>query len=99
MTLHPEIQKKAQMEMDALTNGSRLPTIADRPSLNYLNCIVKEVIRWFTPAPISETHGTISLRVLLISCKDFPHVQDKNKEAIVDGLTIPPSCVILVNMW
>ena len=45
MTCFPEIQKKAQEELDRVLRG-RLPTHADIKSLPYLCAIVKEVIRY-----------------------------------------------------
>jgi len=35
MIQHPEAQKKAQAELDAVVGLDRLPTFADRPSLPY----------------------------------------------------------------
>jgi cytochrome P450 len=46
MTLHPEIQRKAQKEIDDVIGGGRLPGIADRQDLPYVDCIVKEVLRY-----------------------------------------------------
>ncbi|KAI6021238.1 cytochrome P450 [Pisolithus marmoratus] len=43
MTLYPEVQKKAQAEIDAVTRTERLPTFADRESLPYIEALVKEV--------------------------------------------------------
>lgn len=45
MTSFPEIQKKAQEELDRVLCG-RLPTHADMASLPYLSAIIKEVIRY-----------------------------------------------------
>jgi len=52
MTLHPDIQRRAQAELDSVTGGTRLPSYEDRPNLPYINAIVKEVMRWnpVTPA-------------------------------------------------
>ena len=44
MCLHPEIQVAAQAELDSVVGNERLPTMADRPSLPYINAIVKEVL-------------------------------------------------------
>lgn len=53
--LHPDVQRKAQHEIDELTRGERLPTYADRPHLPYLDALLKEVQRWNTPiAPLGE---------------------------------------------
>ena len=51
MVLHPDIQRRAQAELDALTGCSRLPTYADRQGLVYVNAIVKEVMRWNPVVP------------------------------------------------
>ena len=45
MVCYPEVQKKAQAELDNALNG-RLPTHSDIFSLPYLSALVKEVIRY-----------------------------------------------------
>ncbi|KAI0331711.1 CyP450 monooxygenase [Cubamyces sp. BRFM 1775] len=52
MTLYPEIQKHAQGELDAVVGSDRLPEHADRPSLPYINALVKELIRWYNILPL-----------------------------------------------
>lgn len=52
MVLHPEVQKKAQEELDRVIGGDRLPTLDDRDSLPYLESVVKETYRWYD---ISQT--------------------------------------------
>ncbi|EGN99068.1 hypothetical protein SERLA73DRAFT_54959 [Serpula lacrymans var. lacrymans S7.3] len=46
MTLYPEVQKKAQAEIDAVVGNNRLPTLADRVSLPYVEALSQEVVRW-----------------------------------------------------
>jgi hypothetical protein len=45
MTLYPEVQAKAQAELDAVVGTHRLPTISDRQDLPYLNAVIKEIFR------------------------------------------------------
>jgi cytochrome P450 len=48
MVLNPEIQRKAQQELDAVfgeRGQGRLPDIADRDACPYLECVMKEVFR------------------------------------------------------
>lgn len=52
MTRNPEVQKRAQREIDAVIGSDRLPTIADRDSLPYIRALVSEVFRWHPIAPI-----------------------------------------------
>jgi len=54
MALYPEVQKKAQMEIDTVIGNSRLPDFADRNSLPYTNAIVKEAMRWQPVAPLGR---------------------------------------------
>ncbi|KAG1721199.1 cytochrome P450 [Suillus paluster] len=56
MTLHPEVQIKAQAELDAVIGPGRLPGYNDRSSLPYINAIVKEVLRWNPVAPLGLPH-------------------------------------------
>ena len=49
MALYPEVQKKAQAEIDAVVGQTRLPDFHDRPSLPYINAVVKELSRWNFP--------------------------------------------------
>jgi hypothetical protein len=45
MVCYPEIQKKAQAELDKVLDG-RLPEHSDIVSLPYLSALVKEVYRY-----------------------------------------------------
>ncbi|KZT27006.1 cytochrome P450 [Neolentinus lepideus HHB14362 ss-1] len=56
MTLHPEIQKKAQTEIDAVIGNDRLPTFQDRENLPYVEALVKEVLRWNPVTPLGVPH-------------------------------------------
>lgn len=46
MAIHPEVAKKAQVELDAVVGSGRLPDFSDRPSLPYIDAIAKECMRW-----------------------------------------------------
>ncbi|KAG0702312.1 cytochrome P450 [Suillus ampliporus] len=56
MTLYPDVQKKAQAEIDAVVGPDRLPSFADRSSLPYTEALVKEVLRWNAVVPTSVPH-------------------------------------------
>ncbi|KZT69377.1 cytochrome P450 [Daedalea quercina L-15889] len=58
MVLHPEVFLKAQKEMDNVVGHDRLPTIDDRGSLPYLECVLKETYRWAPPIPVGIPHAT-----------------------------------------
>ena len=57
MTLFPEVQRKAQAEIDAVVGNDRLPSFTDRPNLPYCDAIIKEVLRWGVVVPLA-IHST-----------------------------------------
>jgi hypothetical protein len=54
MCTHPRVQLAAQAELDAVIGKERLPTVADRAQLPYVDAIVKEVLRWGPVAPLGN---------------------------------------------
>ncbi|KIP12381.1 hypothetical protein PHLGIDRAFT_124262 [Phlebiopsis gigantea 11061_1 CR5-6] len=56
MVLYPEVQKKAQAEIDRVIGRDRLPEFADRDSLPYITAITKETLRWHPPLPLGVPH-------------------------------------------
>lgn len=54
--LHPHTIGPAQAELDAVIGSSRLPTVDDRPSLPYINAVVKETLRWRPVTPQAVPH-------------------------------------------
>ncbi|KAF8314229.1 cytochrome P450 [Clavulina sp. PMI_390] len=58
MLLHPEVQRKAQEELDRVIGHERLPKIDDLSDLPYIDAVVKEVLRWQPVGPISVPRRT-----------------------------------------
>jgi len=46
MLLYPEVQKKAQAEIDRVVGPNRLPTMDDDADCQYLRACMKETLRW-----------------------------------------------------
>ncbi|KZS89226.1 cytochrome P450 [Sistotremastrum niveocremeum HHB9708] len=53
MTKYPEYQRRAQEEIDRLTEQKRLPSFDDRVNLPFVDALIMEVFRW---APIGIPH-------------------------------------------
>ena len=56
MVLFPEVQKRVQVELDAVVGRKRLPTFEDRASLPYLEATIKESLRFHPPTPLGIAH-------------------------------------------
>ena len=57
MVLYPDVQRRAQSELDTVLGQERLPTFDDRQSLPFIDAIVLEVLRWNVVTPL----GIVSL--------------------------------------
>ena len=44
--LHPEVQGKAQAELDRIIGKDRLPTHDDEPDLPYITAVYRETLRY-----------------------------------------------------
>ncbi|KAI0264146.1 cytochrome P450 [Gloeopeniophorella convolvens] len=58
MILHPDVQVKAQAELDSVVGRDRLPTFEDRPRLPYIDALCREVLRWKVVTPLAVPHAT-----------------------------------------
>ncbi|KAH7909186.1 cytochrome P450 [Hygrophoropsis aurantiaca] len=58
MVLYPRVQERACAEIDAVVGSSRLPNFDDRPSLPYVEAVLREVIRWHSISPLGLPHAT-----------------------------------------
>ena len=59
MATYPEVQKRAQIELDAVVGLDRLPDLEDQDALPYTHALVKEVLRWHVVAPIGVPHRSV----------------------------------------
>jgi len=58
MVARPDVQKRAQAELDAVVGRARPPTFSDASNLSYIQAIVKETLRWRPSLPLGVPHNT-----------------------------------------
>ncbi|KAJ7152979.1 cytochrome P450 [Mycena filopes] len=56
MALNEDVQRLAQAEIDAVVGTDRLPDFIDRERLPYVTAVMKEVLRFHSPAPTGIPH-------------------------------------------
>ena len=54
MALYPDVQSKAQAELDTVVGTGRLPEFEDRQSLPYIEAIMMETLRWRPAVPLGQ---------------------------------------------
>ncbi|KAH9168015.1 cytochrome P450, partial [Lactarius sanguifluus] len=57
LTLYPEVQRRAQAQINSVESRDRLPTFEDRSRLPYIEAICKELIRWQIIGPLGVPHA------------------------------------------
>ena len=93
MALYPEVQKKAQAEIDAVVGQNRLPDFHDRPSLPYINAVVKESMRWNLVLPFGRSFVIIFITTIPTSSEAIPHMSTIDDE--YNGFYIPKGTVMM----
>ncbi|KAG7092973.1 hypothetical protein E1B28_009274 [Marasmius oreades] len=58
MVVHPDIQRRAQDELDSVVGRSRLPVIKDANDLRYVQAIIKEIERCHNPFWLCTPHAS-----------------------------------------
>ena len=59
MALFPDVQKRAQAELDRVVGRHRLPEFEDLEHLPYIRATVMETVRWMPVVPAGVPHRSI----------------------------------------
>ncbi|GAB1526555.1 monooxygenase activity [Rhizoctonia solani] len=57
MVLNPDVQAKAQKELDSVIGPASLPTMSDHDRLPYIRNLIREVLRWQPAVPTAIPHA------------------------------------------
>jgi hypothetical protein len=100
MARHPDIQLKAQAEIDSVLGHARLPSFDDRPSLPYITAIAKEVLRWHPVVPMSvpisaRFRGVMNM--LTSFCRINPHLSTEDETYA--SYFLPSGTCLMANTW
>ena len=87
--LHPDLRRKAQDEIDAVTGRTRFPTFEDRPKLPFVDAFCREVLRWRPAAPLRRSNLLFLVAVSPYDYRfiDIPHAA--TEDGVYEGLFIP----------
>lgn len=96
--MNPDIQTRAQRELDRVLAPGDLPTFSLEPDLPYIQAIVWEVLRY--------QRVLVQYLYILITCTCrhqppvplcFPHLV--TEDDVYSGYLIPKNSIIMPNIW
>ena len=87
MVLHPDVQAKAQADIDRVVGKDRLPSFDDRPMLPYLDAILRETLRWHPVTPLGLLYLATIPSLYLMIFSGVPHLTSCSD--IYNGYFIP----------
>ncbi|TGJ86889.1 hypothetical protein E0Z10_g1858 [Xylaria hypoxylon] len=89
MTMHRDVQKRAQAQIDAVCGEDRSPGWADYDKLPYISMIIKEAMRWRPVTPLGFPHALT---------QDYYHKNDDDCNG--SSMTfLPKGTTVFVNVW
>lgn len=99
MVLYPEVQKRAQAEVDIFLKGERLPDFNDRTEgkTPYLEAIISEVLRWNPVTPLGTPRITFKWYIDSYWFPGVAHAVTEHDN--YGGYFIPKGTVMLPNQW
>lgn len=101
MTLYPDVQRRAQQEIDSVIGRDRLPSLADRENLPYVEAVVNEVLRINPVAPLGRTLNELyvssSSLAYTLCLSGVPH--RAKQDDVYNGYFIPEGTVVIANIW
>ena len=99
MILYPEVQRKAQAEIDQVVGNLRLPNFSDQDALPYVEAVLKEVLRWHPVAPL----GFFLRLMIFIGDSDMVTLAGGQhrvtEDDVYEGYYIPAGSIIIPNAW
>jgi hypothetical protein len=99
MIIHPEIQRRAQAELDAVVGRRRLPNLQDRANLPYLGAIQKEIYRWAAIVPLGELCRAAHFNVLFFIYWSIGIPHCATEDIVYESQFIPKDSLLVNNIW
>ena len=59
MALYPDVQRRAQDELDRVVGSDRLPEFDDLDNMPYIRATVMEAMRWMPVTPFGVPHAVM----------------------------------------
>lgn len=97
MIQHPEVQKKAQEELDRHLGQGQLPEYGDEEALPYCTAIIKELLRWKVSESIIWHLRELAHRQQPIAPMGNPHMLEGDD--VYKGYHIPHGSIVIPNVW
>lgn len=98
MAKYPDIQRRAQAEIEDVVGKDTLPSVEDETRLPYVVAVMKESLRYGPVAPLGKSESSIRTFTELSSqWVGLPHRVVQDDEYL--GYRIPKGATVVANIW
>ncbi|KAF8965868.1 cytochrome P450 [Flammula alnicola] len=98
MVCNPEIQYKAQKEIEKVVGTSRLPAFHDKPRMPYLAAVLKEVLR-LVPFHSRDVNNQAYMFKRWQPIVPQGNAHTSTQDDIYRGYYIPKGTIVIANAW
>jgi cytochrome P450 len=99
MTVYPDVQRRAQAEIDRVVGKDRLTTIEDQKALPFTMAVIKEVLRFAPVVPTGTEHISTRSPVFLPMFKSAGLPHRVTRDDVYQGFRIPKGATVIANIW
>ena len=105
LLLHPHVENRAQVEIDAVIGRDRLPNFEDKDHLPYISAICREVLRWKVMGPLATAHASVKDDVyegMFIpkgARSVFNALHQNRQSGLIKLIFCPSGSTIIGNVW
>jgi hypothetical protein len=97
MVTYPEVQSRAQAELDHVIGHERFADVSDKAHLPYLEAVIRECFRWLPVTPLGKMYLCYFPRQKISSNVGAGHVTTQDDE--YRGYYIPKGTITLPFQW
>ena len=99
MTLHPEMQQRAQNEIENVVGKGVFPTINDKQDLPYTMALMKEMFRFAPVVPLGTNFPSCLSVVKISYIYRIGLIHVVTQDDVYEGYRIPNGSSIIANIW
>jgi hypothetical protein len=99
MLVYPDVQAKAQAEVDRVVGRERLPELEDAENLPYVQAVASECLRWLPVLPLCPLFQGTACCICTDRASRTAVAHSTTQDDEYKGYFIPKGSIVLGSVW